>query len=295
MKYLEEVQPNEENREMLQMIAGLLLILDTSYNVAFFLVGQGGTGKSVFMNVLEALVGSDNCCCVPLASLAFRFANIGLTESLANIIGDISVTPDSGRLADMKGVFKKVTSGETLFVERKFMNGKEARVTARCVFATNEMPHFSDRSNGIWDRVRVIPFNVVFRNTDKQNPRLFEELCGELPGIFKWALDGLRKLRDHKTFPQSEEGRVLLEQLREDYDHEGTFLRETVKEDKNGNVESQSLYQSYRKWCMENGYSPVGANKFKSAVLRMFPDVTYKREPNEVHQKTTFIEGIALS
>ena len=295
MQYLEEVQPNEKNREMLQMIAGLLLIPDTSYNVAFFLVGQGGTGKSVFMNVLEALVGSDNCCCVPLASLAFRFANIGLTESLANIIGDMPVTPDSGRLADMEGVFKKVTSGETLFVERKFMNGKEARVTARCVFATNEMPHFSDRSNGVWDRVRVIPFNVVFRNTDKQNPHLFEELCGELPGILNWALDGLRKLRDHKTFPQSEEGRMVLEQLREDCDHEGTFLRETVHADENGNVESQSLYMSYRNWCQNNGYSPVGANKFRSAVLRMFPDVTYKRVTNEVRQKTTVIEGIAIS
>lgn len=295
MQYLEEVQPNEENREMLQMIAGLLLIPDTSYNVAFFLVGQGGTGKSVFMNILEALIGSDNCCCVPLASLAFRFANIGLTESLANIIGDMPVTPDSGRLADMEGVFKKVTSGETLFVERKFMNGKEARVTARCVFATNEMPHFSDRSNGVWDRVRVIPFNVVFRNTDKQNPHLFEELCGELPGIFNWALDGLRKLRDHKTFPQGEEGHMVLDQLREDCDHEGTFLRETVKEAKNGSVESQRLYQSYRKWCQDNGYSPVGANKFKSAVLRGFPGASYERRSNKVHQKTTVIKGIALS
>lgn len=295
MKYLEEVQPDEENREMLQMIAGLLLIPDTSYNAAFFLVGQGGTGKSVFMNVLEALVGSDNCCCVPLASLAFRFANIGLTESLANIIGDMPVMPDSGRLADMEGVFKKVTSGETLFVERKFMNGKEARVTARCVFATNEMPHFSDRSNGVWDRVKVVPFNVIFRNTDKQNPHLFEELCGELPGIFNWALDGLRKLRDHKTFPQSEEGRVLLEQLREDCDHEGTFLRETVHSDENGEVESQPLYRSYRFWCEDNGYSPVGANKFKSAVLRVFPDVTYMRIVTNLHMKVTVIHGIAKS
>ena len=295
MKYLEEVQPNEENREMLQRIAGLLLIPDTTYNVAFFLVGQAGTGKSVFVNVLEALVGSENCCCVPLANFASRFDNVGLTEALANIVGDMPVTPESGRMADMEGVFKKVTSGETLFVQRKYMNGREAKVTARCVFATNGMPHFSDRSNGVWDRVRVIPFNVVFRNTDKQNPHLFEELCGELPGIFNWALDGLRKLREQKIFPQCEEGRMVLEQLREDCDHERTFLRETVKEAKNGRVESQSLYQSYRIWCQNNGYSPVGANNFKSAVLREFPGAVYDREVNEARQKVTVIRGIAYS
>jgi P4 family phage/plasmid primase-like protien len=295
MKYLEEVQPNEENREMLQMIAGLLLIPDTSYNVAFFLVGQAGTGKSVFVNVLEALVGSENCCCVPLANFASRFDNVGLTEALANIVGDMPVTPESGRLADMEGVFKKVTSGETLFVQRKYMNGREAKVTARCVFATNGMPHFSDRSNGVWDRVRVTPFKVVFRNTDKQNPHLFEELCGELPGIFNWALEGLCKLREQKIFPQCEEGRMVLEQLREDCDHERTFLRETVKEDKHGKVESQALYQSYRVWCQNNGYSPVGANNFKNAILREFPGVTSNRRFNEYRQKVTVIQGIAYS
>ena len=93
----------------------------------------------------------------------------------------------------------------------------------------------------------------------------------------------------------SEEGRLILDQLREDCDHEGTFLRETVKEDKNYGVESQSLYQSYRKWCQDNGYSPVGANKFKSAVLRVFPDVTYERAVNKCGQKETVIHGIAKS
>ena len=88
---------------------------------------------------------------------------------------------------------------------------------------------------------------------------------------------------------------MVLEQLREDCDHEATFLRETVKEDKNGKVESQPLYQSYRNWCQNNGYSPVGANKFKSAVLRVFPDVTYLRTVTNLHMKVTVIHGIAES
>ena len=85
MAYLEKVQPNPENRKMLQMMAGLLLLPDMSYNVAFFLYGQGGTGKTVFINVLEALLSEENCCCVPLANFAARFDKIHLTEKLARV------------------------------------------------------------------------------------------------------------------------------------------------------------------------------------------------------------------
>ena len=295
MQYLEEVQPNEGNRKMLQMMTGLLLLPDTSYNVAFFLYGQGGTGKTVMINVLEGLLGKDNSCCVPLANFAGRFDKIHLTEKLANLVGDMPIMPESGRIADMEGLFKSVTSGDEIFVERKFVDSKMARVTARCVFATNEMPHFSDRSNGVWDRLRLIPFNVVMRNTEKQDPRLIDKLLEERSGILNWALRGLAELREHTVFPQSEESRQAVEQLRSESDHEATFLNETVQATPEGTVDSMPLYTAYRRWCQDNGYnSPVCSARFKNAVLRMYPDARYNRPRNGSQKRVTVIEGISL-
>lgn len=295
LQYLEEVQPNEENRKMLQMMTGLLLLPDTSYNVAFFLYGQGGTGKTVMINVLEGLLGKDNSCCVPLANFAGRFDKIHLTEKLANLVGDMPIMPESGRIADMEGLFKSVTSGDEIFVERKFVDSKMARVTARCVFATNEMPHFSDRSNGVWDRLRLIPFNVVMRNTEKQDPRLIDKLLEERSGILNWALRGLAELREHTVFPQSEESRQAVEQLRSESDHEATFLGETILSDPEGKVNSMPLYTAYRRWCQENGYnSPVCSARFKNAVLRMYPDARYNRPRDGSQKRVTVIEGISL-
>ena len=295
MAYLEKVQPNPENRKMLQMMAGLLLLPDMSYNVAFFLFGQGGTGKTVFINVLEALLSEENCCCVPLANFAARFDKVHLTEKLANLVGDMPIMPDSGRIADMEGLFKSVTSGDEISVERKFVDSRTARVTARCVFATNEMPHFSDRSNGIWDRLRLIPFNVVVRNTDQQDPRLIDKLKDERPGILNWALQGLAELRTHTVFPQSEEGRLALEQLRSESDHEATFLGETVQPDPEGEVASMRLYGEYRKWCQDNGYNPVCSARFKNAIPRLFPDVNFTRRRDKFLGRISVIEGISYS
>ena len=294
MAYLEKVQPNPENRAMLQMLAGLLLLPDTSYNVAFFLYGQGGTGKTVFINVLEALLGKDNCCCVPLANFAARFDKVHLTEKLANLVGDMPIMPESGRIADMEGLFKSVTSGDEISVERKFVDSRTARVTARCVFATNEMPHFSDRSNGIWDRLRIIKFNVVVRNTEEQDPRLIDKLMEERPGILNWALQGLAELRTYKVFPQSEEGCLAIEELRAESDHEATFLRETVQADPNGFETFTRLYSAYRQWCQDNGFnSPVSSSKFKNAILRVFPGVECTRKRAELGRRVSVIVGIS--
>ena len=54
--------------QSLYLPAGLALIADTNYNVFFFLFGEGGCGKSVYLHVLVHLVGERNCCCLPLAS-----------------------------------------------------------------------------------------------------------------------------------------------------------------------------------------------------------------------------------
>ena len=294
MQYLEEVQPNEENRKMLQMMTGLLLLPDTSYNVAFFLHGQGGTGKTVMINVLEGVLGKDNRCSIPLSNFGARFDKVHLTEKLANLVGEMPIMPDSGRIADMEGIFKSVTSGDEISVERKFVDSRTARVTARCVFATNELPRFSDRSNGVWDRLRLIPFKVIVRNTEKQDPHLIDKLLEERSGILTWALQGLAELREYTVFPQSEESRLTLAQLRAESDHEATFLNETVQADPEGGVESMPLYTTYRRWCQNNGYNPVCSARFKNALLRVFPGVNYTRQKDGNQGRVTVIEGISL-
>lgn len=277
-KYLAEVQPEEANREALQMLAGLALVPDCRYNVGFFLYGPAGTGKSVFVNVLTAIVGAENCCNIPLARLADRFGLAPLTEKLLNIVGELPQMPENGRSADVEGFFKSVTSGDEIPVERKGVDGWKARAIARMVFATNVMPAFTDRSAGVWDRVRIIPFNQVFRGKPNQNPNLTAELLEELPGIFNWALRGLAKLRTLQAFPDCPEGATMKEEHRNNCDHERAFLQEFTEAAPGGWTSSDNLYKQYREWTLNNGYRAVGAANFKKAVKTLYPK---SREENK--------------
>ena len=289
LKYLGEVQPSEENRESLQLLAGLALVPDCRYNVAFFLYGEAGTGKSVFVDVLTHLVGVDNCCSVPLANLADRFGKAPLTEKLLNVVGDLPTMPESGRSNSVEGFLKQITAGEEIPVERKGVDAYKAPATARMVFATNSMPHFSDRSQGIWDRLRIIPFGQRIRGTEKQNPNLAVELCDELPGILNWALIGLAKLRKLPQFPECPEGAALKEEHRLSCDHEGEYLIEHVEAASGGSVPTQALYDQYHDWTRRNGYRPVGSANFKAAVMRFFPGTLAARRRIGGGQNTYFV------
>jgi len=300
MNYLEGVQPKPENREILQMLAGLILTPDTSYNVGFFLYGPSGTGKSVFLSILIGLVGEENTCCVPLGDFGSRFGMWPLTTALLNAVGDMPAMPESGWNANCEGCYKEATDGRPVKVERKNENVYMAKVTARNVFATNELPYFADRSGAIRDRLRIVPFNQRFRGTPLQNSDLTEELLEELPGILNWAIQGLVRLReltassDVKTFPHCEEGRQAVEDYLGSCDHEQEFLQEATESAPNSKVESLCLYDEYKEWATDRGYRAVAIRKFVDAVKREYPNVVFSRKNDEHKRKVTFIQGISL-
>ena len=297
--YLKGVQPKAENREILQMLAGLLLTPDTSFNVGFFLWGPPGTGKSVYLSILIGLVGEANTCCVPLGDFGSRFGTWPLTTALLNAVGDMPAMPESGWSANVEGCFKDVTDGRLVKVERKNENVYMAKVTARNVFATNELPYFADRSGAVRDRLRIIPFKERFRDTAKQDPHITEKLLEELSGVFNWAIQGLVKLRastgssEKKVFPYCEEGCQAVTAHMEKCDHESTFLREeTEAAEPDKYLGALLLYKLYSSWAKDRGYYPVGYDKFREAVLREYPDAEFKRKNIGGGHKETVIYGV---
>lgn len=273
-RFVQEVQPDEKGRDMMQMLGGLLLVPDTSYNVFFILLGEGGCGKSTFLKILAAALGPDNVCSVPLSMFAEKHTTHRLTRALANFVED-SPTVDGRSLASIEGVLKQVTDGALMHVEPKGIDPWEAPATARCVFCQNPpLPQFLDRSEAIWDRLRVIPFKSRIRGTEGQNPKLVEEITAEeLPGILLWMAKGLGRLRQLRQFPQCGEGKSLIQEHRETCDREKLFLSDRYKEMNGQFTPSGDVYRAYQGWCLAEGYQPKNNGNFKQDVLRVFPGV----------------------
>ena len=272
LKYLERVQPNPETREVIQMMFGLALVPDTRYEVAFFLFGEGGTGKTVCLHVLTQLVGIENVCCIPLSRFGNRFGLHGLSTSLLNIVGDLPTAGEYSSSGAVEGMFKDIVSGGMIPVEKKFQDSFMARAIARNIFASNSLPMFADRTSAIWERLRIIPFNEKIRGTGEDNKNLKHELVQEeLSGIFMWSAEGLAKLRTLRLFPETQYSAAIKAEHREVCDQEGSFLKDNYEFDFQNTVGTVQLYAHYQNVMKENGYRSAGMGKLSEAVRRVFP------------------------
>lgn len=112
LKYLEEVQPGEENRLALQMLAGHV-ISGRKTNAVFILLGEGGTGKSVYAHILRELVGAENSCAIQLSEMGDRFNAVELTKKRLNLVGELTIMSKKD-MADAERMLKMCSDGETI-------------------------------------------------------------------------------------------------------------------------------------------------------------------------------------
>lgn len=250
---------------------GYILSGSTQYNVGFFLWGNGGDGKSTCAHILKLLVGEAQTCVLEFDQLDDRFSSYALTENKLNLVEELTVGENKS-LSGAEKTFKEITGGSAIKIEKKYGGISKAVPTARCVFATNELPPFVDRSNGLWDRLVFLPFLHRFRDTPDENINLKQELEAELPGIFNWAIEGMRKLKKKKRFPLPEKSKELLYKHRLSCDHEREFMNEFLTVSPQSTVTKADVYESYREWCARSGYRSVAQNKFNQALRRTFSD-----------------------
>lgn len=94
---------------------------------------------------------------------------------------------------------------------------------------------------------------------------------GELPGMFRWALEGLAELRRQGGFSLPESCVTIRDQYRRDNNPAMQFLLEDLEVDPSGetHLAKKDIYAAYRRWCDESG-PPPSDPKFGVEVMRVF-------------------------
>jgi len=284
LKYLKRSVPDKDSRELVQQMVGLCVADTCKFEVFFYLYGPTSrNGKTVLLHIMEALVGKRNASHVGLHDLMERFETWPLTESKINIYGDMRTDISRGAFAHVEGVFKDLISGGNVEYQKKGRDKFDAPCRSRFVFAGNSLPTFIDRSDAIWERLRVIHFPVQIPKSER-DPNLADRIIKEeMPGVFNWAVKGLSKIINSNRVKESKEGLRVKAEHRLECDREGTFLHEIgyKKGGANDYVIQKKVYEHYRSWMHENGFNPCGSAKFYQRFESLLPGVkrTTKRIP----------------
>jgi len=287
-RFLDEIyERDEERKALLQEWAGYLLTPDTQYHKFMVLEGEGANGKSVVLEVMEALVGSENTSHVPVEVFGDRFQLAQTVNKLLNIAPEVN---ESAKLNE--GAIKQFTAGDVMYVDRKHVEGIDVKPTARLMMATNNRPPIADRSDGMWRRMLFVPHRLNVRPAE-QNPHLAAELKQELPGILNWALEGRRRLTSRRVFTEPKVSREALAEYRSESNPARGFLADQCVSRATASVSVSDLYVAYRVWAQDNGYPLLSGAAFGKEVRKAFPDMRKKRIAVG-SERPWFYEGIAL-
>jgi putative DNA primase/helicase len=113
---------------------------------------------------------------------------------------------------------------------------------------TNHKPVVRGTDEGIWRRLRFVPFDVVIPE-DERDGKLPDQLALGADGILAWLVDGYRQWQD-RGLAEPEQVRTATDAFRGESDMLGLFLAERcMTTSPNGHVRSSELFTAWAAWC----------------------------------------------
>ncbi len=267
-------KPDEEMICLLQEAFGYSLTTDTSFETGFWLYGPAASGKSTVLKVLQKLLGNGH------TSLDLSMLDKNHYQ-LAELPGKRAITCPEARsntvVADH--IMKTLMSGERMVARQIYGRSFQLEPYAKLWWAMNELPSNRDRSDGLYRRLKILPFpNAI--PLHKRDRKLLDKLRSELPGIFNWALEGLKRLRANGAFTEAAQAQQAVEAYRLENDVEKMFVDECCVVDPQASVRSSVLYDAYKLWCEENGYRAKTQKAVASDWARLGFEKKERREGN---------------
>lgn len=256
------LENNEETIKYIQRAIGYTLTGSVDAQVMFILTGKGANGKSVLLKLLSALMGTYGGA-VPSHTITQQKFGNEKTDDLASLTGKRFVVASEGDAGDKLAVakIKRMVAGDPIAVRKLYGSYFDLQPKFKLWFGSNDLPQVSGTDYAIWRRMHVIQFPRTFEPHER-DPKLLDKLKMELPGIFNWALDGLREVGAMKGDFLAPPRAVLqsVEAYRAENDNVSKFISDRCLKDPGSYVSMGDLYDNYKGWCYENAVEPVNNN-----------------------------------
>ena len=253
----------------IQKCIGYTLTGDTSEQILFFVYGPGQTGKSTLVNLIRNMMG-DYGRHTPTETLLVKQYDNAIPADLARLAGVRMVTAieaNFNRHLDEARI-KGMTGGEPITARFMRQNFFEFKPNFKLWLVANDRPRVRSTDTALWRRIRVLPFSVEISKSNC-DPDLSEKLKAEWPGILAWAVRGCLKWQ---TEGLVEPARVqtATADWQNQVDHLKRFVGETLIFIPDGRVQARSMYESYSRWCSQNGERRSSMAHFKTRLSETF-------------------------
>lgn len=253
--------------EYVQKVIGLAAIGKVYEEFIIIAYGDGANGKSTFWNTVARVLGTYSG---KISSDILTMGNkVNAQPEMAELKGKrliiASEMQEGVRLNT--AMVKQLCSTDEIQACKKYKDPFHFVPSHQVVLYTNHLPRVGANDDGIWRRLKVIPFNAKIKgNSDIKN---YADYLYEKAGsaIMKWIIEGAEKVSktDHKVDdPKCVKDAVAA--YREDNDWLGHFIADCCEVGDSFEEKSGEFYQQYRAYCIQNGEYIRSTTDFYAAV-----------------------------
>lgn len=282
--------PDPEVAAFMRRLIGYGITGHVREQVFAVLYGQGGNGKGKFTETLRDVF-------LPVTSVTpfatFEAKPVGsIPNDLAALKGARLVLASEGEAGTKmaEATIKSLTGADTIsarFMRQEFF---EFTPSFLILLSTNFQPKFRGQDDGLWRRVKMVPFRRYF-GPEERDERLSEKLLAEREGILSWAVRGaVEWSREGLRTPAVIEEETTA--FRRSSDVLGEFIGECmeVSREFTAPVKAAEVWAAYRLWCADEGVeNPYGRNLFLD-MLSERPGITKEIRPN----RSVIFRGLRL-
>lgn len=260
------------NNELIRYVfalCGYFLTGSTREEVFVLMTGSGGNGKSLLATCLDAVMGEMT---TATQSDLFEKKDLSGNEAMREIARWQPYRLITG--AELKegmtldsNLVKVMTGGDRVQARHLYKTGFSYIPQWKMVVSCNTKPRITDTDNGIWRRIKILPFyytpkpEEVDRTLKTEMPYVEKDgiLSRFVAGAVDWYANGLTALEPVVVKQETA-------QYRSEQDVIAMFIEECFEENPFSRIPSSDAYKIYKEWIDESGFKPMSNVKFAGAL-----------------------------
>lgn len=262
-KFLNQIFNNDEELiHYVQKAIGYSFTGSVDEQCLFILNGRGRNGKSVFSNVVSDVAGNYAKQMNVQTIVAKKNQSGSANSDIARLEGARIVTSSELNEGDRfdESLVKQLTGGDKILARFLYGSEFEYKPKFKIWMATNHLPIIRGTDDGIWRRIKIIPFNIQIPK-EKVDKKLEYKLKAEYTGILNWIVQGAI-MWQQEGLEDPEAVRQVIETYRAEMDPLDAFLEECCTTGQNYSIKARDMYDAYHEWAKESEEYKMSLNKF---------------------------------
>ena len=245
--FLARVQPDAGMRGYLARITGLSLEGRVTEHLLPVHHGVGANGKTTFTETVVFALGDYAGPADPelLTARTFDAHPTGTADLFGMRLALLHETNQGSRLAE--ATVKRLTGGDRIKARRMREDFWSFDPSHTFAMLTNHRPVIGGTDNGIWRRVRLVPWDVQIPD-EEQDGDLGERLQLAADAVLRFLVDGYADWRK-RGLDDPEVVTKATEAWRGESDALGRFVQQRCITGPNFTAGATELFTAWREWC----------------------------------------------